>query len=498
MKITSHKKGKLSINGEYFSQLRTKTQYNSFYNNTNDKVRQVISTKSFRNIPHILNNNRKANRTFSMSYISKRHRLKGLFTNTNNDYTCFTPINNFEFQINTHSNKNITQNNFRLNSLSNYFNAQERNKLKRNKNYKVKTQLKLDLINNKHQPHPNYPNYNPLTPLPIQYNQSNSLYMLLNKRKNDYFCGYGPDHQLPGTKGEHHYKFNKCLQMQNIASFGTSSKRTYILDARARQIVPIMHDLKCNNVSEKERYEKLITKLYKLRQLLEHNSKDKEIFLIKEFLMNNGIYEPEYYDLDKINNFSRFIHGDLKMNVNCPTKEILTNILLNKNISDDTNTNTQTTHCSSRRKIDLNKYNEMLSQKYSYLKEKKNVEDKRTGIDWHNDLHFQGLITNHNGSGYMKEFDIINKPQEIVDYLSNEFEEQKTDDNNNDLSNENNIPKNNKQSNYNERIYGKKKLNIDYDELIKNNKLTDYICLVKAKNIYKMNTLQNTNIPQKK
>jgi hypothetical protein len=98
----------------------------------------------------------------------------------------------------------------------------------------------------------------------------------------------------------------------------------------------------------------------------------------------------------------------------------------------------------------------------------------------------------------MKEFDIINKPQEIVDYLSNEFEEQKTDDNNNDLSNENNIPKNNKQSNYNERIYGKKKLNIDYDELIKNNKLTDYICLVKAKNIYKMNTLQNTNINQKK
>jgi hypothetical protein len=42
----------------------------------------------------------------------------------------------------------------------------------------------------------------------------------------------------------------------------------------------------------------------------------------------------------------------------------------------------------------------------------------------------------------------------------------------------------------NEKLYGEKKNNSDYEELKKRNMLTEYICLMKAKNKYEINKLQ--------
>ena len=43
----------------------------------------------------------------------------------------------------------------------------------------------------------------------------------------------------------------------------------------------------------------------------------------------------------------------------------------------------------------------------------------------------------------------------------------------------------------NEKLYGEKKNNSDYEELKKRKMLTEYICLMKAKNKYEINKLQD-------
>ena len=51
---------------------------------------------------------------------------------------------------------------------------------------------------------------------------------------------------------------------------------------------------------------------------------------------------------------------------------------------------------------------------------------------------------------------------------------------------------------YNERLYGTKRLKSDYNVLVKKNKLTDYVCLLKAKNMYEVNQLKKCSIMPKK
>ena len=85
------------------------------------------------------------------------------------------------------------------------------------------------------------------------------------------------------------------------------------------------------------------------------------------------------------------------------------------------------------------------------------------------------------------QIDLINKPKFVIDLLKEEFTDDKKE-----LPLITNAKVENKKSNDkfgNERLYGVKKSNIDYDVLRKKNKLTEYICLIKAKNNFEMNNL---------
>lgn len=84
-------------------------------------------------------------------------------------------------------------------------------------------------------------------------------------------------------------------------------------------------------------------------------------------------------------------------------------------------------------------------------------------------------------------FDLNNNPQFIIKLLEKKFKEEEKE--NMDMraktvSNWKNIMKSK-----NEKLYGEKKNNSDYEELKKRNMLTEYICLMKAKNKYEINKL---------
>ena len=72
----------------------------------------------------------------------------------------------------------------------------------------------------------------------------------------------------------------------------------------------------------------------------------------------------------------------------------------------------------------------------------------------------------------------------VINLLTEEFAEDNKDKGNS-------LPKITEKTNKftNERLYGVKKSNIDYEVLKKKNKLTEYICLIKAKNNLEMENL---------
>lgn len=477
-------KGCVAINGDYFAISKLLTQHSNFYNNTNDKVYNTIQKKSFRNMHTIINKDRLNNRNSSVSFSSRRKRLN----NFSHTVTDFTKVNDFEFQLN----KRVTQYPaiHNLNSTSNYFNTQLKNQKFKSQHYKVSPHLHLPSNNEKPSSsvvstdQPNYTAYTSSAPFPkgnLPF-QSDSLYTILNKRKNDFFCEHGHSHPIPGVRGVKNVKFRKCLQIQTMSNYSTTSKKDDLLGPRARQFVPTLHDLNCANVSEKKRYEVLIKKFHKLRQVIESAPKGKELFIIKEFLMNNGIYEPEYYEIDKLNNFSTFIHGELKLNLSLSAKEIIVNALLFGDSCESFNSKS-TQFCTI-------KANRAVKGADKGSKSMKSRNDSKVILDIQNDLELQSMMNNRTSSKFIREFDIVNNPKEIVDYLKHEFED-------NDLLFEDENTYNNGANYYNERLYGVKRLKSDYNELVKKNKLTDYVCLLKAKNMYEVNQLKKRSIMPK-
>jgi hypothetical protein len=84
--------------------------------------------------------------------------------------------------------------------------------------------------------------------------------------------------------------------------------------------------------------------------------------------------------------------------------------------------------------------------------------------------------------------DLNKNPKFIIKLLEKKFKDEEKEDMDErakTVSNWKKVLKSN-----NEKLYGEKKNNSDYEELKKRNMLTEYICLMKAKNKYEINKLQ--------
>ena len=397
------------------------------------------------------------------------------------------------------------------------------------------------------------------------HKMTDSLYSLINMKKNEFMETYNKlkDNEkkwsiIPKT-------IQKQFIMDNtpMANFYSRKKdiKTYISPKQAP--LPYLSVLEDDYlVSEKLRFQNMMKKLTKLKACIEGNSK-KEYEIIKEFLLNNKLFEVENFQPYKLKNFVHFIKGDFYLD---PTKNIKENILdiLNgkeiekPNISPEMNaynnallkqsqsniesnsqinqkennddcivknlkrypnkilmneSNKESIESSKNKnkrnnKIEVDKSDispiyfksftkaemiERLLEKKYREREKPHYSPKLTDKEKEKIKNFKCLPLNlrRQKEIYMSNIDNLDlddKPKIIINLLEKKFKQEEKENlelRAKTISNWKKAIKIN-----NEKLYGEKKNNSDYEELKKRNMLTEYICLQKAKNKYEIQKLQ--------
>jgi hypothetical protein len=112
-------------------------------------------------------------------------------------------------------------------------------------------------------------------------------------------------------------------------SFLKTNNITSLLEQKRKDFIPYVfpvawiHQLSYSNISEKNRYEKITDLFLKLRVYFNENQ-ENELILAKEFLIKHGIYDKEYFTIDKLSNFIYFIKSEdcLRINPSFALKDI--------------------------------------------------------------------------------------------------------------------------------------------------------------------------------
>jgi hypothetical protein len=232
------------------------------------------------------------------------------------------------------------------------------------------------------------------------------------------------------------------------------------------------------STSEKDRFQRFYSELFRLKNYIEAN-KPKAKSIITDFLMDNAIYNPKYYTEDKIENFMTFLSADeIIIDQQKLFKDILKEILkkgycsCNKtNITYYNKDNNNNTH-----KLML----KTINNKYNYRNKNCLSVDIKPKIDLVNDMELQKSLYEKKAQ-IKHQIDLHKRPTLVINLLKDDFIERprykiKGRPKNLDWNNE--------------RLYGNKKISIDYNLLKKENKITDYVCLLKARNNYNLTQME--------
>ena len=432
-----------TTNLEYIENQKNEYSYNKLYN------------KSLRS--HLAPNG-------TLIYSNKPEPIKnpslGLLklNNKNKDIMIDTRSVSYHNKINfpkAHSVKNKTNyfNKSNINDNNNFFDDDEGL-------FKNKFDTTLDTI-------PKFPlNYHHLP----QSKVGRSIYETLTVKKNEFLDIVNRQKEIDKLNKPNLLKRQEVMENIQFSNFFHRKKNLDDIiqnNAKCPQFSKLNSHL---STSLKERYFYIMKNLYYLNDFIEKHP-DNEEQILKEFLINHGIFDIEYYSIDKLNNLSKFLKLDFTIDLNLNFKENLINIL------------------NGKFKLNSNKKKNLLNKstniKYYYKtfnnkKPIKKIGKLRTNLEYQKKMNENNLNNN--------ELDLINKPKEIIDLIEKEF--------NQELERRKNIYRKNLKgfrSNINfknEKLYGKKKSDYDYNELKKQNKLTEYICLTKAKNNYELEELK--------
>ena len=290
-------------------------------------------------------------------------------------------------------------------------------------------------------------------------------------------------------------KKKNFLKTNNITSlFGKKSKDLipYVFP------VAWIHLNKYENNSEKNRFEKISDLFLKLRVYLNDNIKN-QLLITKEFLNKHGIYDRDYFQKDKLENFIKFIKSEecLKINPSKTINEIIIEAVFNsKNEEIDNNIDFQKislkedifykTSYSSTPKDLIHKWKKPFSPQSTKNIKKINLE---TNIDFLlEDKTDPNLYPILNEKNYKIKYD---NPQMVIDNLEPEIAKIKG------------LSINSPQQvllNYTRPLTRMKKAKIknnginisnifstiDLERIKKKNKLLEYIILERSKNILQL------------
>ena len=247
--------------------------------------------------------------------------------------------------------------------------------------------------------------------------------------------------------------------------------------------------------SEKLRYNSIMEKLILIRNYIkEKPSKANDI--IKKFLINNGLYNPNFISENKIKNFLYFIRQNFDVDPSKTFHENLLNILNGKyhKISKKMQTpkikqtprkiefstiEKQEKLKSSKKSNSINRFKKYLEHINKDLK-LENEEGVKWELDLRRNLYRQKEVClgKHN-----KVFDIVNQPEKLIDEIEDEIKGKKDFTDIAFTKTFNGWDKKNK--NFELKLGSvdviDRNCNVDVEPLKKNNLLTEYVCLVRAK-----------------
>jgi len=352
----------------------------------------------------------------------------------------------------------------------------------------------------------------------------NSLYTVLAMRKNQFMDAFDKAKEkekaeLPKLKQMKYLLGQSKNTMENY--FGNKNNFVKYIDL-LKQPLSYISLLKDDfSISEKMRFQKIMYKLTKVKKCILENP-EKEFELAKEFIVSIGIYDLNNFDIDKLNNFLIFIKGDFLIDPSKDIKENIEDVLNNKNsykpplsnamdcINEEylLNEIKKRKNALKHKKIgeQLSFFNENFSKNndINNISNIKATKKNRTSINFRKDktekknekrskqkpLEHKGLCVNLkrqqeiNLLDKRKELDLVRSPKLVVEMIEKEIKKNK--DNIMAKTHYNwsrNIYKNS-------RLYGNKKEKVDLNEIKKKNMLTEYICLMKAKNNIELHRLK--------
>jgi len=231
--------------------------------------------------------------------------------------------------------------------------------------------------------------------------------------------------------------------------------------------------------SEKIRFYNMMERLSKIKLFIESNP-DNEFEVLKKCLINMGIFNKSYFSENKLNNFLKFIKSEsFAVDPSKNLKENIINILNNENILKENNSSISSIDkdFSNHIKSVIQMYKTLYRNKSLFCKTldkfKINRDDLNIGFN---------IKKQKNLLGKRNDVDLIKCPDKIMNEIENKLKDRKVDMiNNKTFSNSywiRNLKKFNSNYNLNEVM------DYDMNELKRKNLLTEYACLMKAKDNY--------------
>ena len=395
-----------------------------------------------------------------------------------------------------------------------------------------------------------------------------SLYSLVSHEKNKFMEEYNKAKENEKKWNIFPKKRQFIMDRTPLANFYSRKKNIKKFISPKNAPLPYIYLLNDDYLfSEKLRFQNMMQKLTKLKLCLESNPK-KEYDIVKEFLLNNKLFEIENFTTEKLKNFLYFIRGDFLLD---PAKNFKENILdilngneiekpkisnemndlkdadfenelikqnvgnmqnnLKKSLTDDNencivknlrryplkinsnqndnNIKSISNHRKPKKKEDIDKSFEniyhkfltksemierLLNKKYHEKEKIQNNNNNYTSKEKEKIKNFICLPLNLRRqteiglSSINDNLDLNKKPEFIIGLLEKKFKEEEKENLELRAKTVSNWKKYLKMKN--EKLYGEKKNNSDYEELKKRKMLTEYICLMKAKNKYEINKLE--------
>ena len=398
--------------------------------------------------------------------------------------------------------------------------------------------------------------------------ETKSLYSLISNKKDQFIEAFNKAKENEKKWNIFPKQRQFIMDRTPLANFYSRKKNIKTFISPKNAPLPYISLLNDNYLfSEKLRFQNMMQKLTKLKLCIETNPK-KEYDIIKEFLLNNKLFELDNFTMKKLKNFLNFIKGDFLLD---PTKNFKENILdilngneierpkisnelndlkdtgfenelIKQNINNmqnnlkgsmiednencivknlnryplkininqnENNAKSINIHPKTKNKEDIDKSLESIYHKFltksemierllnKKYKEKEKIQNNAnfTSEEKEKIKNFICLPLNLRRqteiglSSVNDNLDLNQKPEYIISLLEKKFKDEEKENTEIRSKTVSNWKKSLKMKN--EKLYGEKKNNCDYEELKKRNMLTEYICLMKAKNKYEINKLQD-------